>query len=117
MAEGTPTKIKFFYEKGKHFRVTHVDGVIGGLTPARDIFVAIYNQRSALPQIVEQNITPEGQLGAVIEVTGKKGIFREMEIGIVMTPEVATQIADFLLQHARAAQKSDPQKRHTEKIQ
>jgi hypothetical protein len=119
MAQDKPSSVKFFYEKGKFFRVAHVDGALGGLTPTGDIFVSIYNQRSALPKIVEQNITPEGKLGAVVDTTGKQGIFREMEIGLVMTPDVANQIADFLKQHARAAQESAPprDRRSVEKIQ
>jgi hypothetical protein len=118
MTEGTPTSIKFFYEKGKYFRVAHIDGAIGGLTPTRDIFVSLYSQRSALPQIVEQQITPEGKLGAVVDTTGKRGIFREMEIGIVITPEVAIELADFLKQHARAARETEPKvQTRTEKIQ
>ena len=108
MTAGNPTKIKFFYEKGKYFRVAHVDGAIGGLTPARSIFVALFSQRSALPQTVEQQITPEGKLGTVIETMGKHGIFREMEIGIVVTPEVAEELAAFLQQHARAARETMP---------
>jgi len=118
MAEGTPTIIKFFYEKGNQFRVSHVDGAIGGLTPTREVFLAVYSQRTALPKIVEQQITPDGKLGAVVKTEGKQGIFREMEIGLVMTPEVAKQVADFLMQHARAAQQSAPApQRTTEKIQ
>jgi hypothetical protein len=118
MTEGTPTIIKFYYEKGNEFRVSHVDGAIGGLTPTRDVFLAVYSQRTALPKVVEQQITPEGQLGTVVKTEGKQGIFREMEIGLVMTPEVAEQVAEFLLQHARAAQKSTPAPQRTpEKVQ
>ncbi len=118
MTEGTPTSIKFFYEKGKYFRVAHVDGAIGGLTPTRDIFVSLYSQRTALPQVVEQNIAPDGNLGAVVDTVGKRGIFREMEIGIVITPEVADELAAFLKQHARAARETEPKDRsRVEKIQ
>jgi len=121
MTEDTPPKpgtIRFFYEKGKYFRVAHVDGVIGGLTPTREVFLSVYSQRVALPQTIDQQITPDGKLGAVVDTKGKNGIFREMEIGLIMTPEVANQIADFLTQHARAAQKSvAPQPQSTEKIQ
>jgi len=117
MTEGAPTSIKFFYEKGKYFRVAHIDGAIGGLTPTGSIFVSLYSQRTALPQIVEQNVAPDGNLGAVIDTVGKRGIFREMEIGIVITPEVADELAAFLQQHARAARETGPKDRpQTEKI-
>jgi len=122
MTEGTlppppPGAVRFFYEKCKYFRVAHVDGVIGGLTPTRDIFVSVYSQRVALPQTIDQQISPDGKLGAVIDKSGKDGIFREMEIGLVMSPEVANQIAEFLMQHARAAQSTVPPQRTMEKLQ
>ncbi len=110
MAATKPSTLTFYYEKGNHFRVVHVDGVIGGLTPTRDIFLSVYNQRSALPKVIEQVVTPDGQLGASEVKESKHGIFREMEIGLVMTPEVADQIADFLKQHSRAAKQTLPVK-------
>jgi hypothetical protein len=121
MTEGTlpppPGVVRFFYEKCKYFRVAHVDGVIGGLTPTRDIFVSVYSQRVALPQTIDQKISPDGKLGAVIDKSGKDGIFREMEIGLVMSAEVANEIAEFLMQHARAAQSTVTPQRTMEKIQ
>lgn len=125
MTEGIPPPpagaIRFFYEKGKYFRVAHVDGVLGGLTPTGDVFLSVYSQRVALPQTIDQKIDPDGKLGAVVDTTGKHGIFREMEIGLVMSAEVANQIAEFLKQHARAAQAQKsaalPHQSTAEKIQ
>lgn len=118
MAATKPPTVTFYYEKGNNFRVVHVDGVIGGMTPTRDIFVSLYNQRTALPKVVEQEITPDGKLGAGTVKESKHGIFREMEVGLVMSPEVALQIAEFLKQHARAAKETLPKDNvRSEKIQ
>ncbi len=71
-----PSSIKFYFEKAKLFRVVHVDGAIGGITPTRDVFVSLYNQRIALPQIIEQAISPEGKLGEIVGTPeGKKVYF------------------------------------------
>ncbi len=42
-------RIKFHYLKSCDFKVVHVDGVFGGLTPSGDIFVTVFNQRPPLP--------------------------------------------------------------------
>jgi len=50
MPETTPpSSIKIHYHKANFFRVVHVDGVFGGITPSRNIFVSLYNQRTPLP--------------------------------------------------------------------
>lgn len=109
MAESTPpSTVKFYYEKGHLFRVIHVDGVLGGLTQSRHIFVSLYNQRQPLPKMVEQRLSPDGKLGEEVNRDGKTGVFREMEIGLVMTPETAKEIAKFLLEHAKMLEESVP---------
>lgn len=98
-----PSTIKFHHEKGNFFRVIHVDGAIGGLTPTRDIFMSLYNQRVAIPRIIEQHLSLEGKVGAEIQREGKSGIFRELEVGVVLTPATARQIAEWLMQQAALA--------------
>src|SRR5689334_11760758 len=101
MAESTPpSSISVHYHKGNFFRVIHVDGALGGITPSRNIFVSLYNQRLPLPTLIEQSISPSGELGDEINRESKKGVFREMEIGIVLTSAVAREIAKFLNEQA-----------------
>jgi hypothetical protein len=101
-----PSSIKLYHEKGSLFRVIHVDGAIGGLTPAREIFMSLFNQRAPIPKVIEQAITTEGQLGAELGREGKSGIFRELEIGVVLTPATARQIAAWLIQQATIAEQA-----------
>lgn len=106
--KGRQASVKFHFEKGKHFRVVHVDGALGGCTPTREIFVSLYNQRSAIPRLIEQELLPNGQLGEEVHREGKEGIFREMEIGLVMTPMVAEEIAKFLLTQVKLLNETSP---------
>lgn len=101
-----PSSIKFFHEKGNFFRVIHADGAIGGLTPTRDIFMSLYSQRIAIPKVIEQHLSLEGQVGAEVSREGKDGIFRELEVGVVLTPETARQIAEWLIQQAALAEQT-----------
>lgn len=107
MAETTPpSSIKIYYEKGKFFRVIHVDGALGGLTPTRNIFVSLYSQRNPLPTLIEQRFSSDGTLGEVINREGKVGLFREMEIGLVLTAPVARELAGFLTEQAKLLDES-----------
>jgi hypothetical protein len=103
-----PSSIKFYHEKGNFFRVIHVDGAIGGLTPTRDVFMSLYSQRAAIPKVIEQSLTTVGQLGAEVGREGKSGIFRELEVGVVVTPATARQIATWLMQQATIAEQGVP---------
>src|ERR1700733_53208 len=103
-----PPTISFFHEKGNFFRVIHVDGAIGGLTPTRDIFMSLYSQRVAIPRIIEQRLSIEGKVGEEVKREGKNGIFRELEVGVVLTPTTARQIAQWLIQQAALAEQSAP---------
>lgn len=101
-----PPSIKFYYEKGNFFRVIHVDGAVGGMTPSREVFVSLFSQRSALPKSIELAVSPEGKLGAEISRDGKEGIFREMEIGVVMSAHAANDLAQFLLEQVKLINES-----------
>jgi hypothetical protein len=101
-----PSSIKLYHEKGSFFRVIHVDGVIGGITPTREIFMSLFSQRMAIPKVIEQALTTEGQLGAEVGREGKSGIFRELEVGVVLTPATAKQIAHWLIQQATIAEQA-----------
>jgi hypothetical protein len=101
-------KVKFHYEKGNFFRVIHVDGAIGGLTPTLDIFLSIYNQRAPIPQITVQRVTSSSQLGEEVleERVQKDGVFREVEVGLVMNLTVAKALHQWLTEKIEIAEKT-----------
>jgi hypothetical protein len=104
-----PSKITFHYIKSHLFRVIHAEGAIGGLTPSREIFFSLFNERGALPQSIEYSISPDGKLGEESRREGKTGIVRETEIGILITAENAKKLSDFLLEQIKLIQESQPE--------
>lgn len=104
-----PPSLKFHYIKGNFFRVVHADGAIGGLTPSRQIFMSLYSERSAIPQIIEMEVTSEGRLGKEIQREGKEGLVRELEIGVMLSADAAEAIAAVLQEHAKAIRESIPE--------
>lgn len=91
-------ELQFHFEKSKVFRVIHVDGAAGGISPGnRNIHMAVFSERAPLPRSVVHNVSA-GVLGPEIEGrrTGKQGIFREVEADLVMSLEVAVAMRDWL---------------------
>ncbi len=91
-------RVKFHYIKSNHFRVVHVDGVFGGLSPTGDIFASFFSQRPPIPTLTVQPLKENGELGDEIlsERASKDGIVREMEVGMAMRPEVAETLIKWL---------------------
>ena len=92
----TPTQLTFHYIKSSQFRVIHVDGMIGGITPRGLLHIAMYSERPAIPQLVVQEVSPEGRLGAEKSRIGKDGVAREVEVDLMFDEEVAKAFHDWL---------------------
>ena len=89
-----PKEIRFNYLKSAHFRVAHVDGVIGNITPKRQIFFAFYNERVSLPDFLVHNVKEDGSLGNIAKSeTTSPGLVREMDMGFVIDIETAKSLS------------------------
>lgn len=101
------TKIKFHYIKSNSFRVVHVDGVFGGLSPTGEISASLFSQRPPIPQLTVQTLKSENELGdeIVAERVSKDGIVREMEVSLVLSPQVAEAFAKWLMERVEQHKK------------
>ena len=52
MSDRERDALRFFYIKAYNFRVVHVDGVIGGITPKGLLHLAVFSERAAIPQVL-----------------------------------------------------------------
>ena len=98
MPEETPVTVPFHYIKSNSFRVIHTDGAIGHVAPTGLIFVGLYSERLAIPQVMVHELTEGGQVGSehADERVGKQGVVREVEVGAMMTAETATILISWL---------------------
>jgi len=98
MPEQTPTLVPFHYIKSNLFRVIHVDGAVGNVTPSGLIFVGFYNDRAAIPQMMVHEVSEAGQVGTEHrdERVTKQGIVREVEVGAIMSVDTATSLIQWL---------------------
>lgn len=108
--EVTLDSITFHYIKGTQFRVIHVDGAIGSLTPRGLIHAALYSERAAIPQMMVHPLEG-GQLGPAKEIVSKPGIVRELEASLMLDLAAAVSLKDWLnarIDELKAVQASAP---------
>lgn len=99
--------IQFHYIKGNFFHVVHADGVVGGPGPSADsVRVSFYNDRVPLPIQVTNEISDAGLPGAEVGRVARQGIVREVEVEVIMPPEVAREIGKFIIDAAEAAEEA-----------
>lgn len=80
-----PTEIEFDFIKSNFYRVVKADGVFGGLSPNGSFHLGIYSERTPYPQKMFHKVEGGG-IGPeeIRKRIGRKGILREMEVGISM---------------------------------
>ncbi|MEB2346131.1 MAG: hypothetical protein OZ948_15490 [Deltaproteobacteria bacterium] len=93
-----PSKVRFHYIKSSDFRVVHVDGAHGGVTPSGYVQMSLYSERLPIPRVTVQAITPEGKLGTELadERVSRDGPVREVEICAVLDFATAVALRDWL---------------------
>jgi len=107
MSEEMPTSVPFHYIKSNLFRVIHTDGAVGNIAPSGLIFVGLYSERSAIPQMMVHDVTETGQVGPerLSERLSKNGIVREVEVGATMSVETAITFVAWLQEKIDLLQK------------
>jgi hypothetical protein len=91
-------EIEFYFEKSHFFRVVHVDGVVGGLSPDnRLIHMSVFSERAPVPKKTVHSII-DGVLGREIleRREGKPGAFREVEVDLVLSLDTAVALRTWL---------------------
>ena len=90
-----PESITYDFIKSNLFRVLHVDGAWGGISPDGYIQMAIFSERRAIPRRVVYQLS-EGRVGPEIEREERPGLVREVEADLVMSLEAAVAIREWL---------------------
>lgn len=93
-----PATLRFEYEKSVQFRTVIADGAIGGLTPRGYVHVAFYTERSPIPKVVVHGLNEDGTLGKELldKREGRKGVFRELEVDVVMDEQAVMALHKWL---------------------
>lgn len=93
-----PPQIGIYYQKARHHRTIHADGVWAGLSPTAKVQFALYSELRPMPEFVLHQVTKEAGVGELLEQVVKDGIIRETEISVVMDVPLAIQFISLLQQ-------------------
>jgi hypothetical protein len=93
--EETPNKVAVFFQKSNFFRVIHADGCFGAPSPRGLLNMAFYSERLPLPTQTSISII-DGRPSAEQVVDVKKGVFREVEVNVVMDIAAAGALSVWL---------------------
>jgi len=96
--------IKVHFEYSKDYRLISATGGWGGVSPNGEIILELYIERKAAPKSISMDVDESGK---TTEKTreGEKFI-RELQIGVVMRPDIALSIGEFLVSKAKSIRKS-----------
>ena len=97
--------VSFDYLKAPSFQSLRADGVIGGITPAGRIHMAVYSERPAIPRRLTYQITDIGELGQLLEVQSRESVVREMSADVFLDLRSAKAIRDWLTEQIEDLEK------------
>ena len=97
-SEATRGPVSFSYIKSNDFRVIHVDGAIGSVTPRGLIHAALYSERMPIPRLLVHPIGPDGNLMPPVEQDIRPGVVREVEVSLMLDRNAADALLLWLSQ-------------------
>jgi hypothetical protein len=100
-------QVRFDYIKSNLFRVIHVDGIFGGISPNRKIHFSAWNERWPIPKQLSYKLTPEGTRGEEIKEArvSRDAVVREVEVHLIMDVATAKRVHVWLGQKIAIAEK------------
>lgn len=92
-------KVKITYEQDPAYRLLPVQGAHIGISPTGDLVVDVYVERSTSPT----ELTLELEAPSTLREVDKKGErhVRQILTGLVMRPDVAYSLGEWLIQKAK----------------
>ena len=103
-------KIHFQYAKAPDYKIVYANGAIGGLTPQSEVKFDLYFEYLPSPTLTTHSRI-HGDLGPEIERQPVEMPFlRESRVGVVMSPEKARALGEWLLQRYTEYQKRKEKK-------
>ena len=95
-------EIKIYFSKAKDYKIIPANGAWGGISPEGSIIFDLFIEKNELPDYIELEIN-DGK-GKAKEINKKKKkIVRESQIGIVLKPDIAYSIGEWLIDKAKNA--------------
>jgi hypothetical protein len=110
-----PERVTFNYIKSNFFRVIHVDGIEGGVTPSSDIYINLYSERFSIPKKRVYELDSEGSLDEVVEERDDlNSVIREIDVSAVMSIDTAKALFEWLKDMIEIAEEDEQEEEDNE---
>ncbi len=101
-----PTELTFDFELDPNYRIIASNGIWGGITSRGDMRLDFFVESQAIPRSVTNQIE-NGRIGKETKrIPASSKIVRKMQVGILLTPEHAESVADFIKEKLTAFRKA-----------
>lgn len=95
--EEAAKKIYHHFVKSAGFRVIHVDGAHGGITPQGYVQMTLYSERQPIPKRTTHEVFPSGEARELEgDRVARDGLVRECEVTALMDVPTAVALRDWL---------------------
>lgn len=93
--------VKIKFRKSNDYKIIPVTGVWGGLSPNNEVVFDLFIEKHLNPEFIEIEIENGRKVGE--KQKGEQAIIREVQIGIVLRPDIADSIGKWLIEKAHDA--------------
>jgi len=90
-------KSNSYSEKAEDYRLHFTNGAYGGLTPHGDLVCNFFFEYRSLPDMETADVI-DGKLYPIESSSPEVEMIRELQTGVIMTPNEAKNLAQWLLQ-------------------
>jgi hypothetical protein len=107
-ATGAKFQLPIHFIKSTNFRVVHANGVWYGGDNQGNLHMTFFNERSPLPKMVVVNLDETGHVVGEDESKreARPGVVREMEVDVVLSIQVATELYQTLGANLKSIQEA-----------
>ena len=88
-------QVKFVYIKPEKYEVHYINGAYGGFTPRGELLCNFFFEYQRLPS-EEVASVKDNRLSTIKTDISKNEVLRELKVGVVMKPEEAKNLADWI---------------------
>ena len=104
--EGSTKKnLQVSYSESKYYQIMPANGAVGGPTPRGEIMCSFYFESVVLPNSAELLVEGSGPVKEIPAKSSEYNFVRELQAGIVLSPEAAKSVGEFLIRNAEIVQK------------
>lgn len=90
------------YQKPSDYKIIPATGAYGGTTPQGEILCNFYVEYQVPPDSIKLEINPADGTSEEIEKVVKDSYIRELNVGVLMRPDIAKSIGEWLIKQANA---------------